>query len=331
MGFLSNIFKKKKPVTIELPDPTFDDTPGPEVVDSQPADATIPTASGQQDTTVVSLRGKSQHVGKRPLTVGCASHVGRVRQRNEDSILIATSMTSGETDLPPFGLFVVADGMGGHSDGHKASQLASRIVARDVMGQIYPPSLHIPSDPAEPNQPIQDILQESLQAANWQVSATYPESGTTLTAALLLGNRLYLAHVGDSRAYLIPGDAASAISKELPAALLTLDHSFVQRLQDAGQITPEEAAVHPQRNILYRAVGQGEKLKVDTFSRPVSPPGWLLLCSDGLWGVVSAELIHAVITSAANPQQACDKLVEAALNAGGPDNISLIIVRISKT
>jgi protein phosphatase len=159
-----------------------------------------------------------------------------------------------------------------------------------------------------------------LQTANWDVHAANAESGTTLTATLILAERLYIAHVGDSRAYLIQdGDGE--------VELLTLDHSFVQRLQDTGQITEEEAAVHPQRNILYRAIGQGERLSIDTFSRPFPKPSWLILCSDGLWGVVDIEFLKASVTSAATPQQACDELIEAALDAGGPDNISVIIVR----
>jgi len=196
--------------------------------------------------------------------------------------------------------------------------MAARIVARDVMGKIFPPFLNIGA--SEPSQPVQVILESSLQAANWEVQTNNPESGTTLTAALVLGERLYVAHVGDSRAYLIrDGDS--------PMELLTLDHSFVQRLQDTGQITAEEAAMHPQRNILYRAIGQGERLEVDTFSRPFPRPSWLLLCSDGLWGVVGEAAMRAAVTLAATPQQACDELIEAALSSGGPDNISVIAVR----
>jgi protein phosphatase len=209
--------------------------------------------------------------------------------------------------------------MGGHSDGQMASQLAVRIVARDVMKEIYPPYLQI--DNSEPSNPVQSILESALQSANWEIQANNPESGTTLTAALLLSERLFVAHVGDSRAYLIR-------NIDSPAELITLDHSFVQRLQDTGQITAEEAAVHPQRNILYRAVGQGERLDVDTFTRPFPRPGWLVICSDGLWGEVDIALIQAAVTSAGNPQQACDEMIEAALEAGGPDNITVVVVQL---
>ncbi len=254
-----------------------------------------------------------------PLDVGCASHVGHVRQRNEDSILVITSTSLGDSALPPFGMFIVADGMGGHSDGHRASQMAARMVAREVVGQVYAPYLRV--DPADAPGPIQEVLGEALRKASRNVRAESPESGTTLTAALVLGTRIYVAHVGDSRAYLIDGGGSEM-------ELLTLDHSFVQRLQDIGQITHEEAATHPEKNILYRAIGQEHELEVDTFTRALPTPSWLLLCSDGLWGVVPPETILAAACGADGPQQACNTLVRAALDAGGPDNISLILVRV---
>ena len=252
------------------------------------------------------------------LQVGYASHIGKVRQRNEDSLLVITSDAQGDASLPSFGLFVVADGMGGHSEGQKASQLTVRTVARDVMTQIFPPFLQL--DNSEPPRPVLDILSKSVLDANWIINGINKESGTTCTVILVLGNRLFAAHVGDSRAYLIR-DA------DHPAEQLSTDHSFVQRLQDAGQITAEEAAVHPQRNILYRAVGQGDKLDIDTFSRQLPGPSWIVICSDGLWGPVPNDTLQNTITSAGSPQQACEELVDAALAAGGPDNITVIIVQ----
>lgn len=317
MGILRKIFKRQ-------PKPD-----GPGVGEREADSATVPVgetaeaprysdaaqdAAGEETLVTRSER----YAGVHPLAVGVASHVGLVRQRNEDSALVTTSLAVGDSVMPPFGVLIVADGMGGHSDGEMASQLASRIVAREVMSQVYAPSLGI--DSSEPGKPIQDILQESVRQANWQVNTRNPESGTTLTAALVVSGRLYVAHVGDSRAYLLH-DAGARVE------LLTLDHSFVQRLEDTGQITAEEAAVHPQRNILYRAIGQGDNLEVDTFSRPLAPPCWLLLCSDGLWGVVPAETISEIAGSAKSPQQACDQLVNAALNGGGPDNITVIMAQ----
>lgn len=271
---------------------------------------TIPSTSEQPS---------EKWVASHPLTFGYATDVGMVRNRNEDAVLVFISMTLGDSVLPPYGLFIVADGMGGQSEGHRASQLACRIVARDVMRRVYTPSLKI--NVADAPQPILGILEDALMAANWDVHEKNPESGTTLTAALVVGDRLYLAHVGDSRAYMIRNEVSQP-------ELLTLDHSFVQRLQDTGQITVQEAAVHPQRNILYRAIGQGDKLEVDTFSRPLPKPGCLLLCSDGLWGMVDQQQIHRLVVAAPTPQQACNELVQAALEAGAPDNVSVVVVHV---
>jgi PPM family protein phosphatase len=254
----------------------------------------------------------------RPFRVGYATHAGCVRTRNEDSVLVLTLAIHGETTDLTFGLFIVADGMGGHSEGQKASQLATRLVAKEVMGRLYGPFLQI--DDSETPGPVLAILTESLQMANWRINRDNPESGTTLTAGLVAGNRLYVAHVGDSRAYLISDDESGMVP-------VTLDHSFVQRLQDTGQISAEEALVHPQRNILYRAVGQGERLEIDTFSRVIPRPGWLLICSDGLWGVVSPETLIETVNGVQEPQGVCDELVSAALEAGAPDNVSAVVVR----
>ena len=324
MGFFRQLFQKKEKSQepAQLAPEVLDTTIAPlqdDIEDTVKTAIPVQQRAPEDESPILSDRPVTtdQHPAH-PLLVGYASHVGRVRQRNEDSLLVLTSASQGEAALPPFGLFVVADGMGGHSEGQKASQLAVRTLARDVMGQIYPPFLQL--DNSEPPRPIQDILSKAVQDANWLINGINKESGTTCTAVLILGNRLFAAHVGDSRAYLIR-DAKN------PIECLSHDHSFVQRLQDAGQISADEAAIHPQRNILYRAVGQGEKLEIDTFSRQLPGPCWLLLCSDGLWGPVPAEFMQAVITSAASPQQACNELIEAALQAGGPDNISAIVIQ----
>jgi len=317
VGILRKIFNKQpKPDGSAVGEPDGDSATAPDGGAAEaPSYSDAPQDTAGEETLVTR---RDRYASVQPLTVGVASHVGLVRQRNEDSALVTTSLAVGDSVMPPFGVFIVADGMGGHSDGEMASQLASRIVAREVVRQVYTPSLGI--DSSEPGKPIQDILEESVRQANWQVNTQNPESGTTLTAALVVSGRLYVAHVGDSRAYL-RHDAGARVEQ------LTLDHSFVQRLEDAGQITAEEAAVHPQRNILYRAIGQGDKLEVDTFSRPLSPPCWLLLCSDGLWGVVPLETISEIVGSTKSPQQACDQLVNAALDGGAPDNITVIMAQ----
>jgi protein phosphatase len=126
--------------------------------------------------------------------------------------------------------------------------------------------------------------------------------------------------MGDSRAY--------AITRDGRIEALTKDHSLGKRLQELGQLTEEEAANHPQKSVLYRALGQGENIQADIFTSNMPNPGSLLICSDGLWGQVDKDEIARIVNSVANPDLACEQLVEAANAAGGPDNISVILVRL---
>src|SRR3989304_3076686 len=144
-----------------------------------------------------------------------------------------------------------------------------------------------------------------------------PGGGTTLTVAVLLGQQITIGHVGDSRAYLITRDEARA---------LTRDHSLVQRLVELEQLTEEEAALHPQRNVLWNAIGQGANLKVDVFTEPVPHGGYMLVCSDGLWGTVPESDIRRIVLNAGDPQTACDQLIQAANGAGGPENITALLI-----
>jgi len=152
------------------------------------------------------------------------------------------------------------------------------------------------------------------------VTQAAPGSGTTVTAALVLGQQMTIGHVGDSRAYALHTDGR--------VEALTRDHSLVKRLEELGQITPDEAAGHPQRNILYRAIGQGEVLEPDIFTLPFPQPGQLLICSDGLWGVIPDENMGKIVAAAPNLHEACQSLIAAANDAGGPDNITAILVQL---
>ncbi len=245
-------------------------------------------------------------------------HVGAVRLRNEDAALIYNSAAGGQFPLLPFGLYIVADGMGGHFAGHEASKRASRLVAAYVLQEIYLPLLQ--EKESADQKPVQEIMLEAVQQANQEIHNPnpYKDTGTTLTAAIILGRRLYLAHVGDSRAYLL---------RDHRLQLLTTDHSYVQRLQDAGQLTPEAAAAHPQRNVLYRAVGQGGELEADISTLALPGEGQLLLCSDGLWGVVPETILVEILDDAAlSLEEKADQLVTQALHYGGHDNITAVVV-----
>ncbi len=253
------------------------------------------------------------------LKVGWATDVGEVRRHNEDAALIITATHDGDDALPPFGLFVLADGMGGHQAGEVASSLAARIVAHRIMHQFYLPTL-VSNERGTEQPALKEMLVDAVRAANRAVTDQVPGGGTTLTCALVLGPRAYVAHVGDSRAYIVTEGKLDQI---------THDHSLVDRLVELGQLTREEAAIHPQKNVLYRAVGQKGVLEVDTYIRTIPQGGRLLLCSDGLWSMVSeAEMIH-IVTTSYSLQAACEGLVTAANQAGGRDNITAILVEPS--
>lgn len=286
---------------------------------------TKPLTPLAQDTLISVSSGKAAGRADGPPSLQAAhrSHVGNHRSRNEDSTFLFTADSGGEEPLLPFGLYIVADGMGGHHAGHEASKSVSRRVASTVLARIYLPMLESSMSAGSRRQePILEVIVDAVQAANQQIYNPEPnkDSGTTLTAGLLFGQRIFIAHVGDSRAYLL-------IDGEM--TLLTTDHSYVQRLQDAGQLTEEEAAVHPQRNMLYKAVGQGGVLEIDTFTRLLPEKGMLMLCSDGLWGLVDDPQMREVLTNGASPREMTNQLVDMALQVGGHDNISVVLVEFS--
>jgi serine/threonine protein phosphatase PrpC len=265
------------------------------------------------------MSGKNTQIYPPQLKVGCAQSVGKQRDHMEDALFSMTFNLAGGKNVMPVGLFAVADGMGGHERGEVASEIAIRTVSSWVIKKIFSPS--IKPKPSRTVPPIEEILERSFQEAHNAIVKTAPESGTTLTVLAIMDGLMTIAHVGDSRVYAITPDGC-LIS-------LTTDHSLVRRMIDAGQLSEVEAASHPQRNILYRALGQGEVAPADINTVPFSAQNSLLLCSDGLWGVVAKETIARITNTHIDPQLACQLLVEAAEGAGGPDNITAILVRSS--
>ena len=275
---------------------------------------TIPLTNSQAGESVNAV----QHIEPQQLIYGCGQSVGKQREHNEDCIFALSIAIGGEKSNYPLGLFIVADGMGGHQYGEVASSTAVRTLAGSILKRFHPflvnPSVNL-------DESIQDLMRTSINEAQKAVTQAAPGSGTTLTAALVLGQQMTIGHVGDSRAYAIhPYGGGEA---------LTRDHSLVKRLEELGQISSEEAAIHPQRNVLYRAVGQGEILEPDIFTAPFPQTGYLLLCSDGLWSVLSDDNLFNMVSAAPNLQNACQSLVSAANEAGGPDNISVIVVTLT--
>ena len=250
------------------------------------------------------------------LAVGSAQSNGRQRDHNEDTLFSLTAvLADGVRDLP-MGIFVIADGMGGHQMGEEASSAAARMMVDYLINKFYLPILGV--DDEGMSETIQEVMESGVREAHRAVQRQAPGGGTTLTAALVLGEQVTMAHVGDSRAYFIYPDGQMKV--------ITKDHSYVQRLIELGQITEKEAQNHPQRNVLYRALGQAEPFRPDINTYEFPHPGYLMLCSDGLWGVVPENDIFRIISSNKNLSMACHQLVEAANAAGGPDNISVILV-----
>ena len=226
------------------------------------------------------------------IEVGATTDIGRVRERNEDSILVE----------PP--LYVVADGMGGHRGG----QVASRVALETIEKLASEGRGSLPDHVRGANRAVWDRSVEDERLSGM---------GTTLTAARVDGASALIAHVGDSRAYLLRDGVLRQI---------TDDHTLVARMVKSGEITEAEAEVHPHKNVLTRALGTDESVEVDEDTITLQDGDRLLLCSDGLTGMVTEDQIQAILENSDQPQQAADRLVKAANRAGGIDNISVVVL-----
>lgn len=246
-----------------------------------------------------------------------ASDVGMVRSNNQDAAVSFFSVTRSADERPDFGLFAIADGMGGHHDGEKASALAVRTLLNEVMTTVFLPMLN--GTHHQNDTPTSELLVAGSLKANAAVMRQVPDGGTTLTAITIIGDLAYVSHVGDSRVYFINADRIEQVTR---------DHSLVQRLIELDQLTPAEAADHPQKNVLYRALGQTETLEIDILTRRLSPHSRLLICSDGLWNLADDRELREIVMRNSDPQTACDQLVALANSRGGVDNITAILLHI---
>lgn len=288
--------------------------------------ATAPLEAESGPLTSRAVEVLHRPIGEGPgspnMAVSHAQSVGMVRDHNEDTLFTVYGSFRGHETMPNYGLFVVADGMGGHNLGERASGVAARatveFLTRDVLLPVMADPTNMSSLP-----PLQEVVEQAIEYANRQVAAAVLNGGTTVTMGFVLHNRLIIGHVGDSRAYLVtPGDNGDSLNLRR----LTRDHSLVQRLIELGQLTEEEAAEHPQRNVLYRAVGQGDGLEIDVENFMIPSGARLMICSDGLWGLVSAADLLTIIRTSGNSQAACERMVAAANAAGGDDNITVVMV-----
>jgi len=259
--------------------------------------------------------GESVMVG-----VGWNAGIARSHKPNEDSLIALRGTCTSGGKLLPFGLYVVADGMGGHADGQDASRLAVRTIAQCVL-------LNIVRNGKINDKLLIEMLVEGVTWANDEVYQRNQEKqidmGTTITAALVVNANAYVVNVGDSRTYLYrKGEGLTQVTR---------DHSVVADLVRAGEISPDDVYTHPRRNEVYRGLGSGINVEVDWFNVPLQDDDVLLLCSDGLWEMVRNREIERIIKGfAAEPSQASEALIQAALQGGGSDNIAAIVVCFSK-
>jgi protein phosphatase len=323
MGLFKRLFGNLFSSTEESTEPqqASSSAAGP-TVDQDVAKATAPLVSDETAQLHLQTRPleppREFKTGNRRIQFGAATDVGMQRSNNQDSAYSMVMNLDTSEEPPPLGLFIVADGMGGHTDGEKASAATVRTIAEYFMEEIAGPALK--NDESLNNQKtIPEVLADAMTAANEVVQISVPSGGTTATAAVIRGDIAHIAHVGDSRAYLL---------NEGTLEVITRDHSLVRRLIELGQLTEEEAEVHPQRNVLYRAIGQGERIDADTATRRLPPGSRLVLCSDGLWGVVGDSGIARILEQFADPQMACDALIDAANAGGGHDNITVVIIQM---
>ena len=256
------------------------------------------------------------------LSVGYASDVGIVRDLDEDSLCVFTLSGVYESVAEPtMGLFIVADGMGGHEGGEVASKLTVQIIANQLIRNVL---LRRFTEEEQPlGEAVRDHLEGAISDANERVFHLARERandmGCTLTMALVLDGKAYIANVGDSRTYIRGQEGLRQI---------TTDHSVVASLIAAGMAEPEELYTHPDRHVVYRAIGTKPTIEVDIWEEGLVPGDTLLLCCDGLWEAIRNEGIEEVLLTQFDPQAACDEMIRRANQAGGDDNISAILVKV---
>ena len=259
------------------------------------------------------------------ITARARTDLGRTRDHNEDAFLVA-DLTSRTTDItrggshqagPRGSLFLVADGMGGAAAGELASSMAADVIFRHLLETWS-------TETEASTERFTHHLKDAVELANariHQYSKEHPDvrgMGTTATVAGVLDQTLYLAQVGDSRAYLVRDGVATQITK---------DQSLMQRLVDAGELTEEEAEQSERRNIILQALGPDAKIRVDLTWQELRRGDTLVICSDGLSGQVKREEIATMAAENEDLDALCDRLIALANERGGPDNITVVVAR----
>ncbi len=258
--------------------------------------------------------------GLKPIS-GKASDVGRVRQNNEDSLIAFEFTKVQESRGVPIGFYVVADGMGGHRAGEIASRTVNKVITEKVLQAEVIPGLAFATRKLDetPGGVLASAVKEANRILHDLAQKQGSDMGTTLTAALIIGDTATVANVGDSRTYLWRGGLLRQITR---------DHSLVASLVQAGMLKPEETRAHPQRNQVYRTLGVKPDVEVDIFTETLQRGDQLILCSDGLWEMVDDAGIARTVARARTPQEACHALIQQANKAGGEDNVTVIVVKM---
>lgn len=259
------------------------------------------------------------------VTIVGMSDVGltRANETNEDSYGALALNLAHDSRRQPLAIAIVADGLGGHASGQDASRIAARIFIEKLTTSLAIPFMAPLGSSLPPDEAVEGALVEAAQAAN---SAVYQanvngagDMGSTLVALVIVGENAWIANAGDSRAYVMDGDALRRV---------TSDHSLVEQLILSGMLAPEDRYTHPQRNRIFRSLGGEEQVELDIFTQKLRPGMRLLLCSDGLWEMTRDPEIEQILRSTEDPYEACRALIESSNEHGGEDNITAIIAQI---
>jgi protein phosphatase len=264
----------------------------------------------------VSGDAQETDIAKTKYRVASCQSTGKARPNNEDTLLTLNAYISG-LDMPiAFGFYLVADGMGGHQSGEIASNYAAQGISQYLMSHVYQRTLF--ERRTLTSSDLREHLKNAVEEAQTLVLQRVPGGGTTLTCVLTFGDELFFAHIGDSRLYHLKKDGS--------LILHTRDHTLVKRLVDLGEITEDDAELHSHRSILYKALGQSDPFEPDIGEFSLEVGERLLICSDGLWGVVAHQQLQHIIQNSEDLDAAATNLVKAANDGGGPDNISVILI-----
>ena len=254
------------------------------------------------------------------LVVGTRSDVGikRKYKPNEDSLFAAQGLIDEASTTHPYGLFIIADGMGGHANGQDASRLAIQTIIEHILPRL---SKNAPLSHDEYAKLLVEGIQHANQAVHQRNMDQRGDMGTTVTGTLIVDNLAYIVNVGDSRTYLYREQ--DGLKK------VTNDHSVVASLVEAGIIKPDDIYTHPKRSHIYRSLGEKPHVEIDLFTVELQEGDKLLLCSDGLWDMVRDPKIEDVVKIPENPVATSEALVQAAYEGGGEDNVSVIVVNVA--